>query len=191
MQVYKIIHPEVPGHLNVFAESGEQADAIFHDWFYARFDRAPMKFMVEDISACLQLSSQLYEATKLCTHPGVAYAIKDHGWVILPPLIEAPGPYHLTTKAVVSYEFIDERGGSRAKVLAQDPGHAWHIYHVWARHHCPDETGDQVDLVQSDSALLDEPRLVEAMRSGITGVVSRRLSGWDVLPPWDEAAGDN
>jgi len=191
MQVYKITHRDIPGHLSVFAESDEQADAIFIDWFHARFDRSPMKFMVEDISAALRLSSKLHEAAQYCMQPGVAYATKDHGWVILPPLIEAPGPYHVTTKAVVCYEFIHAEDGSRVTVLAQNPGDAWHIYHLWAQHRYPGESDILVDLEQSDSALLDEPRIVEAVRSGITGVVSRRLSGWDVLPPWDEAAGDN
>lgn len=190
MKIYKITHPEVPGYLSVAAEIDDDADAIFHDWFHARFGRPPMKFMVEDVSASLQIASQLYDAIKTSALPGVAYAIEAHGWIVAPADIEAPGPYHLSPKAVTCYEFIHEQDGSIVTILAQGPGHAWQIYHIWAEHHGrPIETDNQVDLVQSNNAILYEPRLVKAIRMGITGVVSNRLAGWDVLPPWDGCAG--
>lgn len=190
MKIYKITHPEVPGSLNVAAEIDEDADAIFHDWFHARFGRSPMKFMVEDVSASLLIASQLHEAATSCEMPGVAYAVKEHGWIVLPADVEAPGPYHLLGKNVTCYEFSHEVDGSKTTILAYDPGHAWQIYHVWAEHHgrCSD-TDDQVNFAQTNSPFLNQPRLVKAIRLGITGVVSRRLSGWDVLPPWDDCAG--
>lgn len=192
VKIYKIIHPEVPAYLSVAARTDDEADTIFYDWFDARFGRPPVKFMVEDVSASLQIASQLYNAVTKTALPGVAYATEQHGWIFVPADIEAPGPYHLSPKAVVCYEFIHEKDGRRATILAQGPGHAWHIYHIWADlHDGPIDADHEVDLVQSNSTIFNEPRLAKAMRSGITGVVSKRHGEWDVLPPWDECAGDN
>lgn len=192
MKIYKVTHPEVPGYLSVAAETDDEADITFHDWFQTRFGRPPMRFMVEDVSASMRIASQLYDAATRSALPGVAYTVEQHGWIVVPADIEAPGPYHLSSKAVVCYDFIHEKDGSRATILAQGPGHAWQIYRIWADlHDGPLDADDEVDLVQSNSAIWYEPRLAKAIRSGITGVVSKRHGEWDVLPPWDECAGDN
>ena len=192
MQVFQINHPDVPGHLRIVAESGHSAGSIFCTWFRARFDRDPMKFMIEDISSELLQASRIHRAACASAAPGVAYAIGEHGWIVAPPEIEAPGPYHLSAHPAECYKFVMEADDTSVHILARTAGDAWHIYHVWVREHgLQSVDGNRAELRLPDHQIVDNLRIARAAALGITGVVSRRLTGWDVLPPWDEAAGDH
>lgn len=181
---------ELPGYIAILAADGHHASELFREWHKHRFAGSP-KFHIDGIDAAWRRDQAELQPLADAGLQGIAYWTPE-GWVVLPPDMEAPGPVYRSPEPVGAYKFSGFRTGGQLIVFASSLKDAWAIYRVWADlHYREDETAYRVETLTPGVGILRSARLTNAMALGVIGVATKRIDGWDVLPPWDEAAGDN
>lgn len=193
MHAYVATLTELPGHIQIIATDSNHAAQLLRDWYRIRFNRSPAPYscQVEGVHVAWPRDQVELQALADAELAGIAYWTTV-GWVALPPDVEAPGPVYREPQATHGYDFAGSREDGRTILFASNLRDAWSIYRVWAELH--DRQHERVFRIKHLTPGVDflrNKQLMEAMDLGITGVASKRIGGWDILPPYDAAAGDN
>lgn len=193
MHPYIATLSELPGYIAIIANDRNRAGAIIREWYKTRFYRLPEPYHchIDGVHVAWVRDHDDLFALADADLPGVAYWTPE-GWITLPPDVEAAGPTYRAPQATHAYAFSGSREDGKTILFASNKKDAWAIYRVWADLHGREkERIFRIETLTPGVGVLRSNRLAKAMELGITGVASKRLAGWDVLPPWDECAGDN
>lgn len=176
---------ELPGHISLLAEDQHEAAQLLQDWADVRLGRVP-SFQIHGIDAASSRDQSELRPLADAGFRGVAYWTPE-----VPPQIEAPGPAYRAPERVHAFEFSGFREGGRLIAFASTRDDAWAVYRLWAeRHDRQDQKVNRLARLYPGTGVLRSDRLVRAMVLGVIGVAAKRMNGWDVVPPWDEAAGN-
>lgn len=193
MTPYIATFPGLPGYIILLAREGNDAHRMARAWYERRFARklGVQEHHTDGVYAAWERDRADIESLAETGLHGVAYWTAE-GWIVLPEEIEAPGPYYRAPEPVHAYRFSGSREDGQTIIFASNAGEAWALYRLWADlHGRSDERVFRFEGLSCGVGILRSKRLIQAMELGVIGVASKRLAGWDVLPPWDECAGDN
>jgi hypothetical protein len=184
---------ELPGYLPILAKDGHHARQILLNWYQTRFSRPPESYSchIDGVHVAWLRDQAELQALADADLAGVAYWTPE-GWVALPADMEAPGPSYRAPQATHAYAFSGSREDGQTILFASNLRDAWAIYRVWAELHGREhERIFRVESLTPGVGILRSRRLMQAMDLGVIGVATKRIGGWDILPPYDETAGDN
>lgn len=193
MTPYLATFPNLPGYVIFLAEDGHDASHMARKWYRMRFARAlePYELHLDGVYASWERDRSDILALSDLGRRGVAYWTPE-GWVVVPEDMDAPGPVYRAPQHVHAYRFSGSREDGQTIIFASNAGDAWSLYRIWADlHGRSHERVLRFEGLSPGVGILRSKRLMQGMELGITGVASKRLAGWDILPPWDECAGDN
>lgn len=193
MTPYLATFPKFPGYVIFLARDGNDATLMARDWYQMRFARAlePYELHLDGIYASWERDRSDILALSDLGLRGVAYWTPE-GWIVVPEDMDAPGPVYRAPQPVHAYRFSGSREDGQTIIFASNAGDAWSLYRLWADlHGRSHERVFRFEGLSSGVGVLRSKRLMQAMEFGVIGVASKRLAGWDILPPWDECAGDN
>ena len=190
MQYYDITMQTLPGQITVYAQNENKAVKVFQAWHKPRFRMKCGDFIVERSARSTTDTGQSAVALPKRKQAGVVAWLDPVGWVVIPPEMEAPGPYYQEASPVSCFGFIPRSGGPKQFVFAACRKNAELIHATWVDlHGMPDPMGfaivENVEIPESDA----DGALHKAISLQATGILSDVNGVWNILPPWDELAG--
>ncbi len=190
MNIFTARFPEIAGYLTVIAEANAKAQHLALQWFHHRFHREPGDFTIDADNTDWELGRHIL--LPRARGEGIAYWVRDLGWIVVPPDFEDPGAYYRSLAPVLCHEFVTSREDARTLIFATSWEEADLIFETWKElHGRPDDqlwraeqdikaptTGERWSRLRTDQAL------------GFVGLARSGVAGWEVVPPWHPYAGD-
>jgi hypothetical protein len=190
MNIYTARFPEIPGYVTIIAEAEIRARRIALIWFRHRYHRDPEDLTINGRNTDWELGGHLLMRSR--QHEGIAYWVRDHGWIVVPPEFEDPGAYYRSLASVLCYEFVTSREDARTLIFATSWDDADLIFSTWKELHGrhQDQLWRAEAGIMAPTARNRRMRLRTDQALGFVGVARSGVAGWEVVPPWHPDAGN-
>lgn len=190
MNIYTARFAEVSGYLTILADAEIRARRLAVAWFTHRFHRDPDNIAIDADNTDWELGG--HTLAPRARHEGIAYWMREQGWIIVPPDFDDPGAYYRSLAPVRCFEFCTCREDARTLIFATSWDEAHRIYNTWKELH--GRTADRLWRAEADikpPTMRDRRmRLRTDQALGFVGLARSGIAGWEVVPPWHPYAGD-
>lgn len=133
MNIYTARFPEISGYLTIIADADIRARRLALVWFRHRFHREPHDMAIDAENTDWELGA--HTLAPRARHEGIAYWVRDQGWIVVPPEFDDPGAHYRSLRRVLCYEFVTSREDARTIIFATSWDEADRIFDTWKELH--------------------------------------------------------